>query len=348
MLLSEIVAFYNQFESAPKVALMKLNADIELLEIMHLAENQKIIDTDCMATLAQARIQLLTSFDNANIVVNNLREQIKKLIAEKEIDLYQKNYQNYKIEGKAHKDHGYNSLEENLRFRDLVGNWKTISKDDRAKYEQKVNNIILNSQLDLSDTSINIIKGRVANYATWKYPASIFRPSLTPFVDIMLANDPLYLVDEHQDLLSTITTTFNTSYQNRLRKYIISDHSDNCILDKLPDNQFAFFLIYNYFNYKPCEIIRRYLEEIYQKLKPGGVVGMTFNNCDKSNAVKSAENSVCSYTPGHIVFGMAKNIGYQQIFYLDDPGASSWIELQKPGTLSSLRGGQTLAKINHK
>ena len=116
----------------------------------------------------------------------------------------------------------------------------------------------------------------------------------------------------------------------------------------MPDNQFSFFLAYNYFNYRPFEIIQQYLIEIYQKLRPGGVLAMTFNDCDRQSALLAVNQSFASYTPGHVIFNMAKTIGYKQIFQWNDTGPTTWIELQKPGNLSSTKGGQPMAKINHK
>jgi hypothetical protein len=44
--------------------------------------------------------------------------------------------------------------------------------------------------------------------------------------------------------------------------------------------------------------------------------------------------------------GWIEYVGFELKFrYDDDTGPSTWIELQKPGTLTSLRGGQALAKI---
>jgi hypothetical protein len=41
----------------------------------------------------------------------------------------------------------------------------------------------------------------------------------------------------------------------------------------------------------------------------------------------------------------AATVGYDQIFSWNNSGPTTWLELRKPGTLTSLRGGQTLAKI---
>jgi predicted methyltransferase len=113
----------------------------------------------------------------------------------------------------------------------------------------------------------------------------------------------------------------------------------------LPDNQFGFCLVYNFFNYKPQEIINQYLTEIYQKLKPGGVVAFTFNDCDHSGAAALAERSFMCYTPGRVVLAHAQAAGFQVRQRYRMNNSTTWIELQRPGQLTSLKGGQSLAKV---
>jgi hypothetical protein len=75
---------------------------------------------------------------------------------------------------------------------------------------------------------------------------------------------------------------------------------------------------------------------------------MTFNDCDRDKAVKLAEQRYACYTPGTMIQQFAATVGYNQIFSWNNNGPTTWLELRKPGALTSLRGGQTLAKIVHK
>ena len=93
------------------------------------------------------------------------------------------------------------------------------------------------------------------------------------------------------------------------------------------------------------EIVTQYLTEIYQKLAPGGTLIMTFNNCDRVAGLKLVEQNYSCYTPGQAISQWAEDIGYDTIFQYDIDAAVTWIELQRPGQLTSVRGGQALAKI---
>jgi SAM-dependent methyltransferase len=161
----------------------------------------------------------------------------------------------------------------------------------------------------------------------------------------MVDCDPLYLVDDRHELLIPTISRHHEIYQRRLRPYVINERQDGEILTALPNNQFGLIFAYNFFNYKPFEVIRRYLEELYQKLRPGGVLIMTINDCDRDKGVVLVEQHFCCYTPGKMVIELAQSLGFKTVFTWTDNGPSTWIELQHPGELTSLRGGQTLAKV---
>jgi SAM-dependent methyltransferase len=160
--------------------------------------------------------------------------------------------------------------------------------------------------------------------------------------------DPLYLVDTHSELLEPAKLRFNDQYQRRLRTYTIRETTESNMLDQLPDGQFGFCLAYNFFNYKPLEVIEAYLKELYIKLKPGGVVAFTFNNCDRAEGIELFEKHFMSYTPEKNLVALCQSTGYEikNVFRLDQ--SCTWIEIQRPGETTSLRGGQSLAKILYK
>ena len=195
-----------------------------------------------------------------------------------------------------------------------------------------------------SDEDASMFRARLSRYVDWHHAGLIIRPGKETFIQDMVGFDPLYLVDINHDFLAPAIENFAEQYQRRLRTYIIKEDSQE-ILTALPNNQFSICLAYNYFNFRPFEIIKQYLLEVYQKLKPGGIFIMTFNDCDKSSAVKLVENYYCCYTPGYLMRELAQSMGFEIEFYWDDYGPSTWMELKKPGSLSSLKGGQTLAKI---
>lgn len=203
---------------------------------------------------------------------------------------------------------------------------------------------ILDSRKDNSITS-SLFISKLNQYANWRYPAMIIRPGKEELVHHMVAFDPLYLVDLSYEFLEPAMKKFNEKYQNRLRQYVVKEDLDSGILNKLPNNQFGLCLAYNYFNFRPIEIIKKYLEEIYQKLRPGGIFMFTFNDCDRRSAVELVESYYCCYTPGHLMKELISTVGYTISDSWHDDGPTTWIEIQKPGKLTSLKSGPTMAKI---
>jgi len=209
---------------------------------------------------------------------------------------------------------------------------------------------LLNRRLVLSSKSEEFLTGRLKKYSDWRHPGMILRPGLEPWVDMLVGLDPLYLVDQDLALFHPIKDKFNQHYLERLRMYQVQEvgtqeTGTQAILHQLPDHQFGFVLAYNYFNYKPIEVMTQYLTEMYQKLKPGGIFAFTFNNCENAAGVELVERSYMCYTPAQQVHKVVKSLNYEVEIERHLDASNTWLEIKKPGTLSTLRGGQALAKI---
>jgi len=204
---------------------------------------------------------------------------------------------------------------------------------------------IINRTMSLSDAAAVFFEQRLKMHTSWQHPGLIFRPvHLSAFHDIV-ALDPMYLVDTHEELLVSRIQQFTERYQRRVRNYIIDDYSEGALLEQLPKNQFGLVAAQNFFNFKPIEIVVKIVTEVYDLLKPGGAFVFTYNNCDLAGAVKLAERSFTCYTPGRLVKQAAAAAGYQINFEHNEINGVSILELARPGERESLRGGQTLAVI---
>jgi SAM-dependent methyltransferase len=204
---------------------------------------------------------------------------------------------------------------------------------------------ILNRRMRINDDDDIVLRTHLKNLTDWRMPGMILRPGLETYIEDMVPLDPLYVVDHDSELLRPAISKFTPEYQRRLREYVINDWADGPILDKLPNNQFGIIFAYHYFNHKPLPIINKFLTEFYQKLRPGGSVLMTYNNCDRAHGVIRAEHAWMLYTPRRLIEQHATELGFELTNAYDGKGDVSWIEFRKPGDISSLRGGQTLAKV---
>jgi hypothetical protein len=215
----------------------------------------------------------------------------------------------------------------------------------QEEFSQDTVEHILNRRLPIDQTSENIMLARVKSYADWRLPGMIIRPSKEEYVDSMVSLDPLYLVDHAVELLEPAKERYLPEYQRRLRLYTINDYAKRPIFKNFPENQFGLIFAYNYFNYKPLSVINDYLAELFRLLRPGGRLIFTYNNCDLWHCVSFAEKNFMCYTPGMKIWNLALENGYTVTFEHNGVLDAKWIELMKPGEITSIKGGQSLAKI---
>ena len=215
--------------------------------------------------------------------------------------------------------------------------------DHEMPYE--TNEYILNRRLGIDSDSNILLRSHLRNLGDWRLPGLILRPGRETFIEDMVPLDPLYLADQHEELLKPSVDSFTPEYQRRLRQYVLNDRQYGPILADLPQGQFGLVFAYNYFNFRPLELIQRYLTELYAVMRPGGTLIMTYNNCDRAQGVGLAERGFMCYTPKRHIQKHAESVGFESTFEHNGLGDLSWLEFVKPGDITSLRGGQTLAKI---
>jgi len=204
---------------------------------------------------------------------------------------------------------------------------------------------ILDRRCSINAETAEIFRARLGMYADWQRPGMIIRPGREPWIQHLVGLDPLYILDQDRELLQPALDTFPEMYQNRLRKYVIDERSDHAILKRVPDHQIGVCLVYYLFNFRPMEVIRRYLTEIFSKLRPGGMLFMTYNDCDDEKAVRLVEQHFCCYTPGSLIRDLARSLGYDVVFECPVDGACAWLELRKPGEFETMRGGQAITRV---
>ena len=185
---------------------------------------------------------------------------------------------------------------------------------------------------------------RIKIYSDWRYPGVHIRPLEGEATDSLKAFDPLYLVETDEQLFNKVKTLWGEHYQRRLRYYKIQDQDQDPFCN-LPQQQFGFALATEFFNYKSIEVVEKYLTSIYKILRPGGTLFFTFNDCDTVEGLRLVEAKFNSYTPGRQIKQIAKDLGYEITAQFHRPPRLSWLELRKPGQLTSMRNGQTLGAL---
>lgn len=321
MKLSELVA-YRTHLSQFDVGEIQYTAQHKLASVLHSVKSSVIQPRAFTQTLQEDQERIVDAFGHFNSTVVELIRELDCMIEVAEKTQYSVGSRLY--------------TEEMQRYGKLD-----------AATNQQVNQHILDRRMPMTADVQQMISNRLKGYVDWKYPGLIIRPGVESFVKDLVGLDPLYLVDYSEELLAPAHKLFPDEYQRRLRMYY-QDPTSKHLLDFLPSNQFGLCLAFNFFEFTPIEVLEQYLKSIFKKLRPGGVLAMTFNDCDRAHCVALVEKNFCFYTPGRRVKAIARSIGYRQMFEWTDTGNLTWLELRKPGDLKSNRGGQTLAKIMQK
>lgn len=185
------------------------------------------------------------------------------------------------------------------------------------------------------------IESRIALRTSWKYPALEIGCRDGEWTKLLVAGDPLYLTDVHQEFLDSAINDYPPEYQRRTRPYLIKNNDYSI----LPQKQFGFVFSWNHLNYKSIDSIRETLKQVYNLLRPGGVFMFSYNNGDLPAGAAYAESYFMSYVPKSMLLPVCQQAGFEIVHTKDYEPAVSWVELQKPGELETVKGHQALGII---
>lgn len=309
MKLSEIVAYLNLLDSL-SVHKEAAESTRRLAAVLHVVVNHEVQVNTCSQDLELNFDAVQRSLDAFEHTLSQIKQRLGQMLNEQE---------------PAYLSNSYRLFDQEMRH-------------DSIQH-------ILSRKLAIDSQAREALQHRLKNLTDWRLPGMIIGPKTETFVNDMVPMDPLYVVDTHQELLDSAVQSFSPDYQCRLRQYVVNDYAPGAILNEIPGGQFGLIFAYNYFNYRPMEVITSYVREIASKLRPGGSFIMTYNNCDRAHGIGLAERSWMCYTPQRLIEQAAAAAGLELVSATDAPGDVSWIEFVQPGDIQTLRGGQSLAKI---
>lgn len=309
---SELIRYRNQLEALDALRGLKL-ADTELDKIAVTAQTSPVDIADKLAEFNLHRDAIFNNFQNLASALAQIKLTVNNAVDAAGQHWFQESEQRYQNE---------------------------------IKHKQPEQ--ILDQHTSVPQPDFDFFTSRLSTYAAWKYPGMILRPAKNSMMHGMVCFDPLYIVDADADLLWPCQLTYPDQYRRRLRPYVIDESSSNA-LDPMPNNQFGLVLAYDYFNFLPMTVVVNMLKQIFVKLRPGGTLCMTFNDCDTEAGMKLVEHHhYATYIPRRKLIECINNIGYQQVHLYNNDSPLTWLELRKSGNLGSIRGGQVLAQVRPK
>lgn len=199
--------------------------------------------------------------------------------------------------------------------------------------------------MHLAEGSDSLLRERINLYSSWQYPALEIGCRDGEWTKHLVASDPLYIADIDSNFVDNTARQFTPEYRARLRRYLIDITDYN--IAHLPVGQFNFIFSFNFFNYLSLDSIKQILKKAMTWLRPGGVVLFTYNNADMSPSAGLSEEYFMTYVPKSLLIPMVESLGYKVITSHDFHPSTSWIEIKKPGTLSTVKAHQALGEIKY-
>ena len=163
-----------------------------------------------------------------------------------------------------------------------------------------------NRRITLREDVEEIVKQRILLHTSWRYPALEIGCRDGEWTQFLVAADPLYIMDRHQEFIESTKSKFTPEYQRRLRSYHLVDHN----LSALPAGQFAFVFSWGYFNYVSLDTMKQYLRQIHGLLRPGGIFMFSYNDGDTPSGAGMAENFAQTYMPKSLLIPLCESMGF--------------------------------------
>lgn len=317
MKLSRLVSYLNHLdEFQPARSASEYNSLSRYLDnIVHLVQDRDIQFPGANQRMDAAKQEVDTAIENFDATI----AQLRKIICAN-IELWEPNY--------------------------FQASHKLYQRQKNLTNEQ-----ILSRHIELDTAMVDYVKSRVAMHSNWQHAGVIVHPANEPYIQNMVALDPLYICDTNYDIMEHSLHLFPAEYQGRVRRYLMPDRvfessgATGAVLgDKIPHQQIGTILLYNYLNYRPLDFVLSCMRTLSMWLKPGGSVLFTFNNCDFAAAVELVEKESACYTPGRLLISGIQNANFEITHTYNLNASTTWVEARKPGILTSQRGGQALAR----
>ena len=198
-----------------------------------------------------------------------------------------------------------------------------------------------------------LITSHLNRHSQDRYPGLQFTfRTDTNFIHSMVSSDPLYIAGPTQnsqvDYLEDMINHYPEVYQRRVRIYGISNRN----LDVLPQAQFGLILYWNFFNFQTLSTIEIYLSKIFKLLRPGGVLIFSYNNCELIESARQFDQQSASYGTKSSIKNIISSIGFEVLEIRDIKTSAisycSWMEVRRPGILTTIKLAQARGLIGRK
>lgn len=181
------------------------------------------------------------------------------------------------------------------------------------------------------------------NNSAWQHPIMLWHIDRYDRLESAYGYYPIYVVDKWLDTSMRIRDLVTPQQERKIRIYDLDR------LVHVPSNCMAMIISKNHFTHCSDAAFNKELPYLAKALRPGGILGFNFNDCEVSGCASMFENGMRSYQEGSRIKQLLEDNGLKVIKhqYLDMP-KTVWIEAVKPGDLTSIKRSEALGIITPK
>ena len=227
---------------------------------------------------------------------------------------------------------------------------------EKFTYAGQLVNYTAPASMPLDSTAKTTLENTIRRAADWHYPGLLISARSLDWIELLTTSDPLYLTSYNTENLNLLLKQFYPDqYRQKLAIYQIIDQDYSA----LPQAQFGIVICWEYFNYICRSEVEKCMGQVYDLLRPGGTFIFSYNDCDQVTSAQFTELSHMSYSSASMIKKLAERFGFEIVTLTtsDLPRNSnedfffnqiSWVELHKPGLLSTSKLQQVVGSIRTK
>jgi len=154
---------------------------------------------------------------------------------------------------------------------------------------------------------------------------------------------PIYVIDRWLDTSARIRDLVTPQQERKIRIYDLDR------LVHVPSDCMAMIISKNHFTHCSDAVFNKELPYLAKALRPGGILGFNYNDCEVSGCASMFENGMRSFQEGSRIRQLLEDNGLEitKHLYLD-AAKTVWLEAKKPGDISSIKRSEALGIITPK
>lgn len=231
------------------------------------------------------------------------------------------------------------------KISDLLRNEEVhVIRRDYDLYNQTENTLDLKLERHNSDKDwLKTIGTEIGNYTEWKYGGIDLNPTNGIHTRCLLACDPLYLYSGNIIDIDAVKNRFNRFYATK--RLMFYDKFED-----LPKSQLGTAVSINQYEFMPIDPIKDEMKKVYNILRPGGYFIFTYSDCELETQLDflSGPGPYLAYNTKTLMISMIEMLGFDFVKSDSWRDAQSWMIVQKPGNLETIKLGAPVVIVQEK